>query len=218
MSLSLYEKVIALANKFSAAIRGKASLNDLAPNYDSGVNYEVGNLVIRNGVLQICTGAGTGSEASWMPTNIGNAIASGGAVPTQVNADWDATEGPEKILNKPDAMPYLFKSVVLSGSGATRGCPLSPFKNNQLDLTASGMSGITGLSIVISPSPVTGAMRDLWFVVKSGNTAPVVEWPDSTSPADDNVDNLTASSDATTIFLVSEYASGGFIVARQVVP
>lgn len=71
-------------------------------------------------------------------------------------------------------------------------------------------------AVAIGASSVDGAMRDLWFVVTSAANAPTVTWPASCSPANDDDDNLVAEASAKTVFLVSEYEPGKFIVARQV--
>lgn len=44
---------------------GMAPLSDLAPTFDENAGYEVNQLAVKDGVLQVCTATGTGSDATF---------------------------------------------------------------------------------------------------------------------------------------------------------
>jgi hypothetical protein len=76
----------------------------------------------------------------------------------------------------------------------------------------------SAFTVAFADSQIEGAMRDMWFVVDSTiSDAPTITWPASVEPANADSDNLVAESNAKTVFLVSEYEPGKFLVARQVV-
>lgn len=94
-------------------------------------------------------------------------------------------------------------------------------KQYKINFTSAGIVATRPpqtLTVAVSESDVLGAMRDLWFVIKAGDDdAPTITWPANFAPANDDADNLVAEANATTVFLISEYAPDKFIVARQVV-
>lgn len=327
--MTLYQKVLTVVGMLLNAISTKAAKSELAPDFNEYAPYSIGDLVIKDGVLQRCTAAGTGTAAIFSQTTLNDVSEALKAdIPTKtseltnngsdgvhpfltehqslanyktkaemdvgwwsdwkvlrnnvdvtsqvivqpifvedagwsvessviaedssdvhfvgnedsVSLSWTANDGsvsyiatrcrvsapiPAKtseLTNDGDGQhpfltdkAYTFTSPTLSSSGATRTCLLAPFANNQLDMTDSSLTGVTELAIEVDAAPIQNTMRDLWFVVTSGNSAPLITWPTGTYPAGSDFTNLDAVDNVDTVFLVSEYSPGKFIVARQII-
>jgi len=208
--MSLYEKIIALAAKFTAAITVKANKSDLAPDYNASETYAVDKLVIKDGVLQKCITAGVGDSAQFAPTSVGSVIESVSSTPAK-HASSHAAGGTDAItpfsIGAVRAYPYVYISPA-------DAITLTSFSNNQFDLSASGISSV---SVSIGDALVANTQRDLWFVLKSNSTAPDIAWDFDVSPEGEDLENLQAEDGSTNIFLISEYAPNKFMVARQIV-
>lgn len=64
----------ALDAMLSAIVSGAASIEDLAPNFSDSETYSVNQLVKKDGVLKICTSAGTGDGALFSSATVEEAI------------------------------------------------------------------------------------------------------------------------------------------------
>lgn len=170
-----------------------------APSFSDSASYAEGDYVTHDGLLYRATAA-------------------------RVAGAWNSGSGFElvgidsllarKLGLYPFALPVVTSETV--GGSTTYTVTVAPSKNNQLDLTTNANSGITAFTVAFSASSVANTMRDLWLVVKSGSTAPTITWPSGTVEANDDSDNLLAEASAVTVFTATEYTSGKFIVARQV--
>lgn len=103
--------------------------------------------------------------------------------------------------------PVLVRPITLT---------LAPFANNTFTPADASPLVIGSVSV----SPVANTMRDLWFVVDcsaiSAAALPSIEWPAAFEPTNDDTDNLALEAGKVCVFMLSEFAPGRFMVARQV--
>lgn len=122
-----------------------------------------------------------------------------------------------KADNEEVARPYRY--VVPEYASGT--VMLVPFANNVLDMSSEAMSGVSSFTVSVDQvshqNSEDAPMRDIWFCVRSSGEAPEITWPEGSVPANKDETNFLAVDQSTTVFLLSEYEEGHFIVARQVV-
>lgn len=92
---------------------------------------------------------------------------------------------------------------------------LAPFFNNTLDVSGISDASILAFAVSVSEAAASDVMRDLWFVVTAGAYAPTIAWPAGFSAADGKVASLAAFANATSVFHITEYLPGKFMVEKR---
>ena len=113
------------------------------------------------------------------------------------------------------AEPYPFINPSYGGHGDVEEFTLIPFVNNYADFTTPYYSGVTDFTVLISPAPVANTMRDLWFVIKVGNTAPTITWNSAIDKFDGgSAAELAPDANETNIYHIVEYTRGHFALSK----